>query len=89
MGKYVRWCDEAKIQILRNGEMSARALLQNIAEQGFSARLSPPSVMSATQTLLRDRRFVGHAPDVGSYQQGDGEMGQSYHYRVKVWSVLV
>ena len=88
MGKYTQWCDRAKIQILRYGEMSARSLLRNIAEEGFSARRSPSSVMSATQTLLRDPRFVGHTPDVGSYQQGDGEMGKSYHYRVKVWSVL-
>jgi len=88
MGRYTQWCDQAKIQILRNGEMSSRSLLHNIAQEGFSARRSPSSVQSASQALLRDSRFVGHTPDVGSYQQGDGEMGKSYHYRVKVWSVL-
>jgi len=88
MGRYTAWCDQAKIQILRNGEMSSRSLLHNIAEEGYSSRRSPSSVGSASQALLRDPRFVSHTPDVGSYQQGDGEMGKSYHYRVKVWSVL-
>jgi hypothetical protein len=88
MGRYTAWCDRAKIQILRHGELSSRQLLYNIAQEGFSPRRSPSSTASASQTLNRDGRFVSHTPDVGEYQYGNGEVAKGYHYKIKVWSVL-
>jgi len=87
MGRYTQWCDRAREQILRNGEMSSRSLMYNITQSGFSQRRSPTSVASASQALLRDNRFVSHEPEVGSYQFGEGEVARGYHYKVKLWSV--
>ena len=88
MARYTQWCDRAREQILRNGEMSSRSLMFNIAQEGFSQMRSPTSVGSASQALLRDHRFVSHEPEVGSYQFGEGEVARGYHYKVKLWSVV-
>lgn len=88
MPKYSRWCDRARELILRDGPMDARALMFNIQQQGFSPKLTPPSVRSASQSMLRDHRFTGKEPDVGSYQFGEGEIARSYHYKIKIWSVV-
>jgi hypothetical protein len=88
MARYTQWCDRAREQILRNGEMTSRTLMYNIAQSGFSQKRSPTSVRSASQALLRDNRFTSHEPDIGEYQFGDGEVARGYHYKIKLWSVI-
>ena len=80
---YARWRTKAHKILKEQGEMDMDSLLYNI---GYF-RFAPVNVNSATQTLLKDDRFLCRmAGDDERDMYGTGKLGGKY--RVMVWSVV-
>ena len=80
---YARWRTKAHKVLKEHGEMDMDSLLHNI---GYF-RFAPVNVNSATQTLLKDDRFVCRmTKDDEKDMYGVGNLGD--RYKVMVWSVV-
>lgn len=80
---YARWRKKAYEILSEHGEMDMESLLYNIGYFKFA----PVNVNSATQTLLKDDRFLCRmAGDDEKHYFGRTTKGD--RYKVMIWSVI-